>query len=218
MRSLTDMAADLDVSTEQVLTTLRVVASRAGLEDLAEWAAKELEGYGDEDELPTHRRWELTIVADLYNPYQAFVPAAHVPITKKYRKEATTYYCREGVGQLENGLEDKLGNSVTGVEHPKLAQIVGESLQPGWSCVRARAEFSSMHLSEIVSRSRQTALTFCLECEKKGITLLYYGADDDGDAATEERKSWLKLIRQESTKLALKDIWAVLRDSLFTGS
>ena len=56
MRSLTDMAADLAVSTEQVLTTLRVVASRAGLEELAEWAAKELEGYGEKDELPTHRR------------------------------------------------------------------------------------------------------------------------------------------------------------------
>ena len=42
MRSLTEMAADLDIPTEQVLTTLRVVASRADLEDLAEWAAKEL--------------------------------------------------------------------------------------------------------------------------------------------------------------------------------
>ena len=218
MRSLTDMAADLAVSTEQVLTTLRVVASRAGLEELAEWAAKELEGYGEKDELPTHRRWELTIVADLYNPYQAFVPQVHVPIAEKYRRTATIYYCREGVGQLEDGLGDKLGNSVTGVEHPNLAQIVDASLQPGWTCVRARAECSSMHLREIVNKSRQTALTFCLECEKKGITLQYYGADDDSDAASEERKTWLDLLRQESTKLALKDIWIVLRDNLFTGS
>ena len=76
MRSLADMAADLGVSTEQVLTTLRVVASRAGIDELAAWAAKELEGYGEKDELPTHRRWQLTIVADLYNPCQAFVPQA----------------------------------------------------------------------------------------------------------------------------------------------
>ena len=218
MRSLTDMAADLGVSTEQVLTTLRVVASRAGIDELAAWAAKELEGYGEKDELPTHRRWQLTIVADLYNPYQAFVPQAHVPIAEKYRRTATTYCCREGVGQLEDGLGDKLGNSVTGVEHPNLAEIVGASLQPGWTCVRAHAEFSSMHLREIVNRSRQTALTFCLECEKKGITLQYYGADDDSRTASEERKTWSDLLRQESTKLALKDIWVVLRDNLFTGS
>ena len=209
MRSLTDMAADLGVSTEQVLTTLRVVASRAGIDELAAWAAKELEGYGEKDELPTHRRWQLTIVADLYNPYQAFVPQAHVPIAEKYRRTATTYCCREGVGQLEDGLGDKLGNSVTGVEHPNLAEIVGASLQPGWTCVRAHAEFSSMHLREIVNRSRQTALTFCLECEKKGITLQYYGADDDSRTASEERKTWSDLLRQESTKLALKDIWVI---------
>ena len=85
MRSLTDMAADLGVSTEQVLTTLRVVASRAGIDELAAWAAKELEGYGEKDELPTHRRWQLIIVADLYNPYQAFVPQAHVPIFRTPR-------------------------------------------------------------------------------------------------------------------------------------
>ena len=209
MRSLTDMAADLGVSTEQVLTTLRVVASRAGIDELAAWAAKELEGYGEKDELPTHRRWQLTIVADLYNPCQAFVPQAHVPIAEKYRRTATTYCCREGVGQLEDGLGDKLGNSVTGVEHPNLAEIVGASLQPGWTCVRAHAEFSSMHLREIVNRSRQTALTFCLECEKKGITLQYYGADDDSRTASEERKTWSDLLRQESTKLALKDIWVI---------
>ena len=85
--------------------------------------------------------------------------------------------------------------------------------------MRAHAEFSSMHLREIVNKSRQAALTFCLECEKKGIPLQYYGADDDSDTASEERKkSWLDLLKQESTKLALKDIWIVLCDNLFTGS
>ena len=38
MKSLTDLAADLDVSTEQVLIiALPVVATRAGVEDLADW-------------------------------------------------------------------------------------------------------------------------------------------------------------------------------------
>lgn len=95
MRSLTDLAADLDVSTEQVLIALQVVATRAGVDDLADWAAKELEGYAEEDELPTHRRWELTIFANLYNPYQAFVSRAHVPIAREYREKATIYHCRD---------------------------------------------------------------------------------------------------------------------------
>ena len=54
MKSLTDLAGDLDVSTTQVLVTLRIVATRADVEEIAEWAVKELEGYTEEDELPAH--------------------------------------------------------------------------------------------------------------------------------------------------------------------
>ena len=68
MKSLTDLVGNLDISTEQVLTALRIVATRAGIHELAEWAARELEGYGAEDELPAHRSWRLSIVASLHNP------------------------------------------------------------------------------------------------------------------------------------------------------
>ena len=214
MKSLTDLAADLDVSTEQVLIALRVVATRAGVEDLADWAAKELEGYAEEDELPTHRRWELTIVANLYNPYQAFVQRAHVPIARKYREKATIYHCREGIGQIESALSASRHSEPMGVEHPNLAQIVNASLQRPWTCVQASAEFSSLHLKTIVDRARQTALTLCLKCEKKGIVLEYYGGDDD-DAIPKERMAWITTLKQEGTKLAIKDAWISIRDKIF---
>ena len=207
MRSLTDMAADLDVSTEQVLIALRVVAARAGVDDLADWAAKELEGYAEEDELPTHRRWELTIVASLYNPYQAFVRRANVPIAREYREKATIYNCRDGVGQIESALSAAGHSKPMGVEHPNLAQVVNASLQWPWACVQADAEFSSMHLKTIVDRARYTALKLCLECEKKGMVLEYYGGDGD-NATPRERNAWRTVLTQETTKLAIKDAWA----------
>ena len=40
MKSLTDLAGNLDASTAQVLTALRIVATRAGVEEIAAWAAK----------------------------------------------------------------------------------------------------------------------------------------------------------------------------------
>ena len=55
MKSLTDLAGNLDASAAQVLTALRIVAARADVEEIVEWAAKELEGYQEEDELPAHR-------------------------------------------------------------------------------------------------------------------------------------------------------------------
>ena len=78
MKSLTDLAENLDISTAQVLTALRIVATRADVEDLAEWAAKELEGYEPEDELPPHRIWQLSVVATLHNPLGGIVQNAQI--------------------------------------------------------------------------------------------------------------------------------------------
>ena len=83
MRSITDLVGNLDVSTEQVLTVLRIVASRARVTELADWAARELEGYKAEDDLPTHRRWHLTIVASLYNPWQGLLKNTAVPLSPR---------------------------------------------------------------------------------------------------------------------------------------
>ena len=206
MRSLTDLAADLDVSTEQVLVALRVVAYRAGVDELAGWAAKELEGYGTDEELPPYRQWRLTIRADVCNPYQAFVPDAEIPLPGKFR-EATIYRCYEGVGRLEHLLaEDNDGQM--GAENPDLQRIVSASLQPGWTCVRARAVFAPGHLKEIVDRTRHTALKFCLECEKKGIVLHFYSGGEEVEADSQQRTSWSSTLGLEAAKLALKEIWS----------
>jgi hypothetical protein len=211
MRALTDMAADLDVAAEQLLTSLRVVATRAGVEELAEWAAKELEGYTEEDELPTYRCWELTIVASLYNPYQAYIPRAHVPIAKEYREGATIYRCRDGVGQVESVLAANSGAEPVGVEHPNLSRIVNASLQRPWTCVQASAEFSPLHLKQIVDKARQTALKLCLECEKKSIVLQHYGGDD---TPSRKRRAWTARLSEEATKLAIRDAWVSVRDGI----
>ena len=78
MKSLTDLAGNLDASTAQVVTALRIVATGADVEEIAEWAAKELGGYREEEELPAHRTWKLTIKASLHNPVQGFLSDVHV--------------------------------------------------------------------------------------------------------------------------------------------
>ena len=73
MRSLTDMAGDHNVPTAQVLTALRIVATRAEAAELAEWTTKELEGYEENDEVPEHRIWEPPIVGSVANPYRGIL-------------------------------------------------------------------------------------------------------------------------------------------------
>lgn len=213
MKSLTDMVGDLGVSTEQVLTALRIVAARAGVEELAEWAAKELEGYEEDDKLPKNRIWRLSIVASFHNPAQGSVQNAHVgdfAIDKKYRKQVTTHYCREGVGQIENLLSSDEGQPMS-VEHPNLAQLINKGpmvRNAGWLCTHAAAQFSPMHLKTIVNKARQTALKLCLECESKGVSLRYMAADD---STTTQGRAWMDTLRQEGTKVVIRDVWAIIR-------
>ena len=211
MKSLTDLAGNLDISTEQILTALRIVAARARVEELAEWAAKELEGYEEEDELPTHRSWPLTIIASLHNPVQGFIQSVHVgdfSIHEQHRERATTYYCRDGVGQIENLLSDDQSQPLS-VEHPNLAQLInsGPMLCRGWTCTQAAAQFSPMHLRTIVNKARQTALKLCLECENKGVDLQY---GDDG-TTPQDRKAWIDTLKQEGTKLIIREVWTAVR-------
>ena len=223
MKSLTDLAGDLDISTEQVLTALRIVATRAGVEDLAGWAAKELEGYEEDDELPAHRSWGLTILASLHNPMQGFIQSTHVgdfAIDKQHRETVTTYHCRDGVGQIENLLsaqssEDK-GQPLS-VEHPNLAQLINRGpmlRRGGWTCTHAAAQFSPMHLSTIVNKARQTALRLCLECENRGVDLQYGETDS---TTPQERKAWLDTLKQEGTRIIIRDVWTTLRDFAMGG-
>ena len=219
MKSLTDLAGDLSVSTEQVLTATRIVAARAEVDELAEWAAKELDGYDEDDELPNHRTWRLSIVATFHNPMQGYVQDAHVgdfAIEKKQRKQVTTYYCREGVGELETLLSDGEGQPMS-VEHPNLALLINKGPMvrgAGWTCSHAAAQFSPMHLRAIVNKARQTALKLCLECEKKGLSLQYMTADD---GATPQGRAWMDTLRQEGTKVAIREVWTIVRNLAMGG-
>ena len=218
MKSLTDLAGNLDVSTAQVLTALRIVASRAGVDEIVEWTEKELEGYQMEDDLPEHRIWKLSIKASLHNPLQGSIQDVHLgdlAVEEEFRRQATTNYCRDGIWQLESMLSDQ-GNQRFGVEHPNLAQLIndGKLVGEGWICTHANAEFSSIRLKTVINKARQTALKFCLECEKKGIDLRW---GDDENTTPEERDKWLKMITEESTKNVLRTAWDTVLKSIFGG-
>ena len=75
--------------------------------------------------------------------------------------------------------------------------------------MRARAVFSAVHLQEIVDKTRQTALKFCLECEKKGVVLHFYaGGEEIETNSQQQRTSWTSSLSLEAAKLALKEIWS----------
>ena len=101
-----------------------------------------------------------------------------------------------------------------GVEHPDLAYLVnvGPLLGEGWTCTHATGQFSPMHLMNVITKARQTALTLCLECESAGIELRWLGneADETGDY-----REWLRTLRDENTREGIRAVWAGVRAALF---
>lgn len=223
MRLLADVAADHDTSVAQVLTAVRVVAMRAGVQDLAAWAAREAGGYAQDDELPAHRIWNLSVVATLQNGVGRIQPNVHVgtvALPEQHRRSATTYRCRDAVGDLEVLLAEKKGVGVgepMGVEHPDLAQLVnaGSLVNKGWTCTHADAQFAPIHLMNVVTKARQTALTLCLECESNGIELHWLGNEGD---ETEEYRRFLQTLRDENTREGIRSVWSVIRAALFAAA
>lgn len=211
MKSMTDMAGDLDTSTAQVLTAIRIVATRAGVTEVAAWATKEMEGYELEEELPAHRIWKLSIVGNMYNPVQGVIPGFHLgdlSIAKQHRDKATTYYCRDGVGEIERMIQSD-DDQECAVESGNLATLInmGPTIKKGWICTQAWAQFSVFHLETVVSKARQTALKLCLECEVRGIELQCM----PNDADEVERKKWRTVLREEGTKVAMRAAWETIK-------
>ena len=217
MKSLTDVVADHNTPVSQILTAVRVVAARAGVPDLADWASREAGGYANDDELPAHRTWRLTVTASLLNPYRGIlsnVDIGTVAFPEQFR-EATIYRCLDGVGDLETLLRG-IGPEPTplSAEYPDLASLVNSSrmTNEAWKCVKATALFSPVHLMNIVTKARQTALTLCLECESKGIELRWLGNEDDESGSY---RQWLRTLRDENAKEAIRTVWTGLRKALF---
>ena len=214
MKSLTDMAGDLTISTAQVLTALRIVATRAGVSELSDWAAKEVEGYEEDDELPKHRIWDLSIVGNMLNPAGRFLTGAHLghlAIPEEYRKEATTFYCRQSVGDIEKLLHDQSSkDGPFAVANSNLAALInmGPMSNEAWGCTHAFAQFGRGNLDAVVTKARQTALKLCLECEEKGIELKW-GEGDDNQG---EGKQWRDVLSKEATKAVIKGAWETARD------
>ena len=215
MKSLTDLAGDLDISTTQVLTALRIAGTRIGIDEIADWSRKELEGYQEEDNLPPHRIWRLTIKGDVHNPIQGTMKNllfGDISIAEEHRDKVTTFHCQEGIWSLEKSQAELGFQARVFVEHPNLAHLInsGPMRNTAWPCVHACAEFSGMHLLGVVNKARQAALGFCLSCEQKGLGL--YWGDQPGEHGT-----WLSKFRDEAAVQAVRTLFDMAKHAFFTG-
>lgn len=170
-----------------ITTLLRqctVLATRLGLEPLRTWAARELQGYPDDVELPPYRKRFMTqVLGDFSGPAgsglrNAQVPPGNLPEELAFLKEKLYFAeTRQGVAELE-----RLANSgETSFQIPWPADVVVAvqsnyyefmALQRAWQVVPATAIHSAL------SGIRDRVLQFALDIEQQN--------PDAGEAAPGE--------------------------------
>ena len=143
------------------------------------------------------------------------VPVGDLAIAKEHRENVTVHRCLEGIGQIEAGLANHSGEEPLAAEHPNLVHLIESgSFGAGWQCTHATAKFSPQRLRTVVTRARQTALQLCLECEEKGVVLLF-GEDDS--TTPQERKRWMDMLKEEGTKAAMREACGAAFNYFFMG-
>lgn len=100
-----DAAADGSESLAGLLRQVRVLASRIEATGLAEWAAKELRGYGAEDEVPDYRRAiTLPVMGTWAGPYGrkfSGQPVSPVGIAENFRSTWFQLTIHQPISELE---------------------------------------------------------------------------------------------------------------------
>ena len=208
MRELSDVLAGQDISLARILLTIQVAAARAGNGELATWAAREASGYGDRDELPAYRIWDLEIEATLQLGLRAErVQVPHIWFPEGKREAITTYPCRIGMEGIHRALNASEGaNDSLTVPHPNLVVAIQQyaPLHEGVLCTAAAAKFPIGHLADVATRVRQAALTWSLKCEENGEGMKW---PEDRQEEQAERTRWKERVKEQATLEAVRGVF-----------
>ena len=204
---MSDVLADTKVSMVDILLNLQVSAARAGNHEMAAWAAKEGTGYAEDDELPGHRIWPLSIEATLDSGVRITqIQVPHIWLPEEQREAVTTFRCRTGMGDIERTLKGADGHTgMLEVPHPNLQALIQDKLPltEGTICIGTAAKFPSGHLADVATRTRQAALTWCLRCEEEGEGMVW---PEDQREEAEQRKRWRERLKEEGATDAIRGI------------
>jgi hypothetical protein len=105
LRQIQDSAIDDSASVASLLRQCLLLAARLDSAELKAWAERELEGYGNEDELPPYRPpVECTVQGNLSGPFQSYMQnhtLARGSVPEKWRDVLFSVEIRQGAAELE---------------------------------------------------------------------------------------------------------------------
>lgn len=157
------------------LVKTRILASRLGNKQLADWCRFELSGYPNEVEVPEYRIIALTLVATIsngrYRQNNRPLPVGH--LTPREREHFTKSSVRQGVSAIQSWIGKDVGE-----QFPVDMSLLFRSILPKGFYIETLIGRPPLGAYEhILVEIRARLLEFCLEVQEA------LPAEDDGDKA-----------------------------------
>lgn len=158
---------DESVSLATALRKCKVLAYKLGLEEFKQWVEYELNGYPNNNELPSYRILKCPSQGNFINNHiertNAEIPSATIP--KEYRDTIETVEFRESIAVLQS-LCAKDKSILKRPWNPNLKEFIGSNIYPGMICLNAWQVIPTTFVREILEKVRNRILTFSLEVEQ----------------------------------------------------
>jgi len=146
------------------LLKTKVLLHQIGQKELVEWVNKELNGYGDDDELPDYRIIHAKVVGTVVNiayRYNNFdLPTMH--LEEKWRKRFTRPRLGQSLGALQR-LQDSDGQSLTFAIPVEFASMFTKALERGNHVESAVSVANISQIDNIFTQVRSRLLDFVLQ-------------------------------------------------------
>ncbi len=160
--------SDESQSLSDVLLKTKVLLADLDQPDLMKWVNRELNGYGETDELPEYRIVPAQVQANLVG-YNFMAPHHPVPIghlTAEQRKHLEHSEVRDGLAVVQALIVNPVGS----VQRPIPMEqngVLGKSLAEGVRINSAWVEIGTVQLANLVAQIRSRLLDFLLQLRIK---------------------------------------------------
>ena len=147
-----------------VLRKCKILASRLGSDEFAQWVDGELNGYSPSQPTPPYRRLAIQYYASFTNPvWQATrqpVPLQLVP--KEHRGSFESIEFREGIAKADSFVRAGKGALI---ERPELIFVLQGKMYPRWIVRQLGPRFLLSNSSSLLAAVKSRVLDFVLKIE-----------------------------------------------------
>ena len=204
-----------------------VIAHRIKAKELAEWARKELDGYGQGEEAPEYRRTESKVTAEFTDGYKILTQSILLGAIKGIEDaevwDRPTF--REGIEGLEalrgrDRLEVMNGGNLLMLHNEVFNSLMvakGTMGDHPLNCLSVKVEVSGKAPEEILSRIRSKGIELLLELEAIDPALVGGSGEGVREIDEEKKSEARKRIKEWLAKLGEKAVEGVVTNSIVQG-